>query len=162
MKPHNYRVFNKFESFSSNTSEEGKEVDKKQISGDLSSESIGVSNVSDDLEQISKKWESPINVQAPMQMKSRLNLHRKIAILGKEGEELRTLCKNIIHASNFNLSKTQIHAWATKQEVFSFLHQNRIKGIDDSETFGIKDFETQNTLNLIFFNFNDKSCLNLV
>lgn len=65
-------------------------------------------------------------------------------------------------ASNFNISETQIHVWNRKEEVCVYLKQNGVKSIVDSLTFGVKDFETQNTLDLIFLNFKDKSCFNLV
>lgn len=44
-------------------------------------------------------------------MKSRMNLHRKIAILGKDDESRLTLFENIINASNFNLNETNIYLW---------------------------------------------------
>jgi len=57
-------------------------------------------------------------------MKSRLNLYRKVAIVGENDDSRLCLLENIIHASNETLNTANIIILNSNQEVFNYIYTN--------------------------------------
>jgi len=91
-----------------------------------------------------------------------MNLNRKIAIVGKNDDSRLTLLENIIHASNESLNEANFYFWNSNPEVFDYLSKNPIEDSVSLATFGQKKLRMPNSLDLIFFYFNEESSFHLV